>query len=62
MRILVLLDEDGNMLEAYGPFNSLYELRVWAETSLKKVTKADWWKYQDLELVGVTEEKEDVGP
>lgn len=60
MRILVLLDEDGDILEAHGPFNSSEELRVWAETSLKKVTKIDWWRYQDVKLMAVTGEKEKV--
>ena len=57
MRIAVLIDEDGNILSAHGPFSSSEELRVWAETSLKKAARVEWWRYQDVRLVGVTDNK-----
>jgi hypothetical protein len=56
-RIAVLIDEDGDILGAYGPFNSSEELRVWAEQELKKAARVEWWRYQDVKLVGVTDNK-----
>ena len=57
MRIAVLIDEDGNILSAHGPFSSSEELRVWAEQELKKAARVEWWRYEDVRLAGVTDNK-----
>lgn len=60
--IAVLLNEDGEILSAYGLFLSEQELRTWAESSVRRNTVTDYWRYQIVRLVGVTEDKGEVGP
>jgi hypothetical protein len=55
--IAVLIDEDGNILSAYGPFPSSEALRRWTEASLKRNDRTEYWRYDEIRLVGVTEDK-----
>jgi hypothetical protein len=61
MLIAVLIDEDGNVLSAHGPFPSSVALRVWADReliqSINKSDKIEWHRYEEVKLVGVTEDK-----
>ncbi len=55
--IAVLIDEDGDILGAYGPFLSSEALREWANNELLKIDRLEWWRYEEVRLMGVTEDK-----
>lgn len=53
--VIVLIDVDNQVINAYGPFESSHTIVKWVERYLRSV---EYHRYEIVRLVSVTEDKE----